>query len=138
MTKEKLLNELTNRTWVGLRPSTLHGTGVFALCDIPKGCRSMFSEDPGEWIKLSFNEVEQLPEHSRSLIETYCLYDEDHYYVPADGFKKPDLIFYLNHSSTPNIVSIEDGRYFEATRDIAAGEELLVNYYGIADVEGYD
>lgn len=138
MTKEKLLDELANRTWVGLKPSPLHGIGVFALRDIPKGCRSMFSDDPEEWVMLTFDEVEALPEYSRTLVETHCLYDEDHYYVPAYGFKKPDMSFYLNHSSTPNIVSVNDGQYFEATQDIPAGEELLVNYYGIVHVEGYD
>lgn len=138
MKKEYLLEDLASRTWVTLKPSPLHGIGVFAIYDIPKGCRSLFSREEGEWIKLSFDEVENLPLHSRSLVETYCLYDEHHYYVPRDGFKKMDLVFYLNHSSAPNIVSINDGEYFEATRDIMAGEELLVNYNGLVDVEGYD
>ena len=35
---------------------------------------------------------------------------------------------FLNHSETPNVLSIDDGTYFEATRDISAGEELLVDY----------
>lgn len=138
MNKEELLEEFAKHTWAGLRPSALHGIGVFALCDIPQGVRSLFSANTGEWIKLSFAEVEDLPEHSRSIIETHCLYDEEHYYVPGEGFKKPDMSFYLNHSSTPNIISVNDGDYFETIRDIAAGEELLVNYTSIVDVEGYE
>jgi SET domain-containing protein len=44
-----------------------------------------------------------------------------------------DLVIYLNHSDTPNVISVNDGEYFEAIRDIAAGEELLVDYGTIVD-----
>jgi SET domain-containing protein len=138
MKKEQLLEELVNHTRVALRPSPIHGIGVYAIDDIPKGCRSLFSHEHGKWVKLSFTEVEKLPEHSKSLVETYCLYDEDHYYVPEQGFKVMDLVFYLNHSSSPNLISVNDGEYFETTREITTGEELLVNYKEITNVEEYD
>ena len=44
MNKEELLKELSVNTWVMIRPSPIEGIGVFALQDIPKGCRSMFSK----------------------------------------------------------------------------------------------
>lgn len=122
-----------------LKPSPLHGIGVFALCDIPKGCRTIFSKGACEWVKLSFTEVEQLPAHSRNLVETYCLYDEAHYFVPEHGFKLMDMSLYLNHSSDPNIISVNEGEHFEAIRDIKEGEELLVHYGTIADgLDSYD
>jgi len=133
MTKIELLNELQKETYAALKPSPVHGIGVFAIRDIPKGCRNIFSKAVGEWIKLSFAEVEQLPAHSRNLIETYCLYDKTHYFVPDYGFKLMDLVLYLNHSAEPNIISINDGEQFEALRDIKEGEELLVNYGMIAE-----
>lgn len=133
MTKEALLSELQHDTKIALRPSPVHGIGVFAICDIPKGCRTIFSRGVGGWVRLSFAEVEQLPPHSRSLVETYCLYDDTHYFVPDYGFKVMDLALYLNHSDTPNIISVNEGEYFEALRDIRAGEELLVNYGTIAE-----
>ena len=133
MTKEELLKELQQETYVALKPSPVHGIGVFAIRDIPKGCRTIFSKAAGEWIKLSFEEVGQLPAHSRNLIETYCLYDETHYFVPDYGLKLMDLVLYLNHSDEPNIASINDGEQFEALRDIREGEELLVNYGTIAE-----
>jgi SET domain-containing protein len=133
MTKEKLLNELSQETYVTLKTSAIHGIGVFAIRDIPKGCRAIFSADVGEWIKLSISDVEKLPEHSRSLIETYCLYDKDHYYVPDYGFKVMDIVNYLNHSSSPNIISVNDGDVFEALTDIPSGTELFLDYTKIAD-----
>lgn len=136
MTREQLLQELKYHTYITIRESDLHGIGVFALCEIPKGCRNIFSRNVGEWIKLSIAEVEDLPAHSRNLVETYCLFDADHYYVPDYGFKVMDLVNYLNHSSTPNVISINDGEEFEAVRDIRKGEELLVDYHYLA--EGLD
>jgi SET domain-containing protein len=136
MTKEDLLNELKNETYVALKVSPIHGIGVFAIRDIPKGCNRFFSKNIGEWIKVSITEVEQLPAHSKELIETYCLYDADNYFIPDYGFKVMDLVNYLNHSKTPNIISVSDGEYFETIRDIKNGEELFVDYGEI--VEGMD
>jgi SET domain-containing protein len=134
MTREQLLLELRQDTYVMLKSSSLNGIGVFAIKDIPKGCRTIFSKDAGEWIKLSFEEVAQLPAPSRKLIETYCLYDDENYFVPDYGFKLVDLVIYLNHSSEPNIISINHGEQFEALRTIKAGEELLLNYHSLAPV----
>ena len=133
MTKEALLKDLQQNTYVMIKPSLLHGIGVFAIRDIPKGTRDLFSQGVGEWIKLTIAEVEALPKHSRDLVENHCLFDEDHYFVPDYGFKLVDLVVYLNHSDTPNVISFNEGEYFEATRDIAAGEELLVDYGTIVD-----
>jgi SET domain-containing protein len=137
MTKEELLQELSGNTWVMLRPSPIEGIGVFALRNIPKGCRDMFSkpDDASEWITISKNEIEALPAHAQFLVGNYCLYDEEHYFVPAQGFKKIDLSLFLNHSDKPNIISVDDGDYFETNRDIKEGEELVIDYGGIVDGE---
>ncbi len=135
MTKETLLKELMHDTCVMIKASPLHGIGVFAIRNIPKGTRNIFSQGVGEWIKLTIAEVEALPKHSKDLVENHCLFDEDFYYVPDYGFKLVDLVIYLNHSDTPNVVSINEGEYFEAITDIKAGEELLVDYGTIVDSE---
>ena len=119
-----------------IRPSAIEGIGVFAIRDIPKCCRTMFSKpipNKDEWIVISKTEIEQLPQHSKDLIENYCLYDEENYFVPEYGFKKMDLVNFLNHSDTPNIISINEGEYFEAIRDITKGEELLIDYGEIVE-----
>lgn len=138
MTKEELMKELSGETYAMLKPSPVHGIGVFAMQLIPKGCRTIFSNNIGQWVRLPITEVEQLPSHSRNLVETYCLYDDEHYYVPDYGFKVMDMVNYLNHSSTPNIMSVNHGEYFEALTDIPAGAELLINYGEIVNTEEYD
>jgi SET domain-containing protein len=132
MTKTELLAELSLHTYVTLRPSTIAGIGVFALVDIPKGQRGLFSKDTSEWIKITKEEIAALPEHSRFLVENFCLFDEENYYVPEYGFKMMDLVVYLNHADEPNIMSINEGEDFETLRDIKAGEELFVDYGEIA------
>lgn len=137
MTKEELLNQLAADTWVMIKPSPIEGIGVFAVQDIPKGCRTMFSRssEDEKWIPVSKKELEKLPAHSKALIENYCLYDEENYFVPDYGFKKMDLVNFLNHSGTPNIISINEGEFFEAIRDIPKGEELVIDYGEIVDGE---
>lgn len=135
MNKEALLKELANATYVMIKPSPLHGIGVFAIRDIPKGTKNIFSKGVGDWIKVSKEEVDALPQHSKDLVENHCLFDEDHYFIPDYGFKLVDLVIYLNHSETPNVISLNEGEEFEAIRDIANGEELLVDYGTIVECD---
>lgn len=135
MTKAELLAELNHHTYVMIKPSPLHGIGVFAIRDIPKGTRNIFSNGIGEWIKVSKEEVNALPQHAKDLIENHCLFDEGNYFIPDYGFKLVDLVIYLNHSDTPNVISINDGEQFEAIVDIKCGEELLVDYGTIVESE---
>lgn len=131
MNKAALLAELATNTYVMIKPSPIEGIGVFAIRDIPKGCRSIFSNPENkqeEWLKITRAEIDLLPAHSKKLIETYCLYDDENYFVPEYGLKKMDLVNFLNHANTPNIISINDGEFFEAIRDITTDEELLVDY----------
>ena len=130
MNKADLLRELNNHTYVMLQPSPISGIGVFALQNIPVGCSEMFSKPNvnDEWITLSKNEVDELPSHAKFLVGNYCLYDDENYFLPAEGFKKIDLSLFINHSITPNIISINDGDYFEAIKNIEIGEELVLDY----------
>lgn len=131
MNKADLLRELNNHTYVMLQPSPISGVGVFALQNIPVGCREIFSKPNinDEWITLSKNEVDKLPSHAKFLVGNYCLYDDDeNYFLPAEGFKKIDLSLFINHSITPNIISINDGDYFEVIKNIEIGEELVLDY----------
>ena len=130
MNKTELLAELNTNTFVMLKPSALEGVGVFAIREIPKGCKEMFGKPDAEdqWITLSKKEVEALPTPAQFMIGNYCLYDQDNYFVPAHGFKKMDLALFLNHSDTPNIISINGGDYFVAIREIKVNEELVIDY----------
>lgn len=131
--RERLLQDLRQHTFAILKPSPLHGIGVFAVAPIKKGERNIFSNSDTEWIEVSKEEVDELPKPSRDLIENHCLFNDTHYYIPEYGFKIFDLAVFLNHADNPNLVSINDGEFFEAVRDIEVGEELLIDYGAIVD-----
>ena len=133
MNKNALMNELLHNTFVMLKPSPVQGIGVFAITDIGKGQRAIFSNDKSEWIKIPKTEIASLPQHSKAIVENFCLYDEENYFVPEYGFKMVDLVIFLNHDDDPNIASINDGEDFEALRDIKAGEELFIDYGQIVE-----
>lgn len=133
MTKTELINELMHHTFVMLKPSPVQGIGVFAITNIKKGQRRIFSDDKSEWISISKKEVNTLPAHSKAIIENYCLYDEENYFVPEYGFKMADLVIFLNHDDNPNVASINDGEDFIALRDIDEGEELFIDYGQIVE-----
>ncbi|MES2849805.1 MAG: SET domain-containing protein [Bacteroidota bacterium] len=133
MTKEELLNELSTNTWVMIKPSGTHGIGVFAVRDIPAGCKELFSKEMGEWTTVPRKETDALPIHAKDIVENYCLYDDENYFIPAKGFKVLDLSLFLNHADKPNIISVNDGAYFETIKEIKKGEELFVDYGEIVD-----
>jgi len=135
MSREELLKDITTDHYVMIKPSGIHGIGVFAVTPIPKGCRDMFSKSDTGWVKFTFEEINNLPEHTRNMVENFCLYDDTHYFLPAEGFKKMDISLYLNHSDNPNLQSINDGESFEAIRDIVPGEELFLDYGTIVEWE---
>jgi len=137
MTREELLKELSEKTFITRKPSPLPGNGVFTPAENTKGCKTLFSRNVGEWIRVPIADIDQLPDQTRNMVETYCLYDETHYYLPDYGFKVMDMVNYLNHSSSPNVISVNDGEYFESIRDIVEGEELLVNYGEIVNTNEY-
>lgn len=118
-----------------IKPSSTHGIGVFAVRDIPQGCREMFSKAMGEWATIPRNDIDALPQHAKDIVENYCLYDAENYFVPAGGFKVMDLSLFLNHSDNPNIISVNDGEYFETIREVKKGEELFVDYGEIVEGE---
>lgn len=136
MPLDALLRDLRHHTWVALRPSPVAGIGVFALRDIPAGTRDLFSPPRGDgdgFVPVPRADVDALPEHARHLVETYCLFDADTYWVPEEGFKRMDLSLFLNHADEPNVASVEEGAWFVALRDIRAGEELFVDYGELVD-----
>lgn len=108
-----------------LKPSRIHGVGVFAITDIPRGSYVFHKDDEKMvWIEKGF--IENLPKEVRKLYDDFCVIRNDIYGCP-ESFDKLTPSWYLNHSDNPNVYADEDYRFI-AMRDIKAGEELTVNY----------
>ncbi|MGO8867434.1 MAG: SET domain-containing protein [Alphaproteobacteria bacterium] len=117
---------------VELRPSAVHGIGVFAREAVRRGA-VVWQFDPGvdnrhpaSWLGLQ-------PEHVRRFVDVYGVLSLDKTQLSIPG----DQTLFINHSSTPNLVPrdevvVNGDGVVAAARDIEIGEELTVDYAEIA------
>ena len=116
-----------NGVYVRLKPSKLdkNGVGVFAIKRIPKGTR-IFADENEElcWIPKS-----SLPKQGpmRELYDAFAVIEADDRYGCPTSFNRLTPAWFLNESKTPNTKS-DENYDFHSLRDIAAGEELTVDY----------
>lgn len=113
------------RVFTRLKPSLIHGVGVIAIADIPKGTY-VFEPDDAPTIKVPSEVVRRLPTNLRHLYNDFCPLTDGYYECPA-SFNQMTLSWYLNHSSDPNVAA-DDSLKFYAIRDIREGEELTADY----------
>jgi hypothetical protein len=106
-----------------VRGSGIHGSGVFAIADIPKGTRLI--EYLGERITGEQMDARYAGDTSPHTF-VFSLADGSFLDATKDGNEAR----FINHSCKPNCESIEDeGRiYIDSTRAIRAGQELSFDY----------
>jgi len=130
------MGELDDTVYATLKPSPIHGIGVFAIRDIPKGQRytNHHLYDPFEAKATLFNksDLDKCSPEIRSLILDHILFEKDMpnlFYSPNQHVA---LQSYMNHSDTPNTNG------FKTTQDIKKGEELTENYNTVSNGELHD
>lgn len=108
-----------------VRRSKIHGRGVFALTDIPKGTRLM--EYTGERITHREADRRYAAEHEHSPHTMLFSVDEK---IVIDATHQGNSARFINHSCAPNCEAIaEEGRIFiDTIRRIPAGGELTYDY----------
>jgi SET domain-containing protein len=119
-----------------LRPSKIHGVGVFAVRNIPKGT-NIFSDDRSEMVWIQRSDVEGKSGEIKKLYDDFCVVKSDKYGCPK-GFNNLTVSWYINEPAAgqkPNVVC-SDEYDFVAARDIQAGEELTVDYSTYSDKLG--
>jgi SET domain-containing protein len=109
-----------------LQPSTIHGLGVFAEHAIPAGTE-MWRFTPGFDLEKTAEELAQLPVHLQDWYKHFGYLDFHHgkYILSCDDAR------FINHSDDPNMVPNYDKHAYGigvAGRDIAAGEEITIDY----------
>ena len=120
-------------TRLGVSP--VHGVGVFAIRDIPAGS-NVFPNDRREISWVDATVVEALPEGSpeRRLYHDFGIRQGDRIGCPPSF----DLLvtgWYLNQPGPAQQANVgaDDAFDMRALCDIAAGEELTVDYAGFSD-----
>lgn len=127
--KKQLLESLS-RTYCRLAV-TKHGVGVVAIRPIPKGTDPFQNCDPfGSVVRVPEAELEacDAPSEAKQLIRDFCALQDGVYHIPSYGIDAIDKSYYLNHSTNPNMETLDQGETFVAARDIKKGEELTANY----------
>lgn len=117
-----------------IQPSKIHGVGVFAIRNIPRGTK-LFEEDDSEltWKTKSELSLNELPENLRQLYDQFCLIKaKGEEYGCPESFNRMTVAWYLNHSKKPN-VGCDKEYSFYALRDIKTGEELRADYHTYND-----
>src|SRR5712671_4212872 len=92
MTKRSLphLNVYTR-----LKPSAIHGVGVFAIRNIPKGTRLFDGNEEITWIDE--RQIAHLPQTLRKMYEDFCIIKDGRYGCPIN-FNSLTIGWYLNDS----------------------------------------
>ncbi len=115
---------------IQVRRSGVHGKGVFALVDIPRGERII--EYTGELI--SWDEAQRRHPHDpQDPNHTFYFHIDDQHVI--DALYGGNASRWINHSCAPNCEADEDeGRIFiKSRRKIRAGEELNYDYGLVID-----
>lgn len=128
------IDDLIHHVYCRIQPSKVHGVGVFAIRDIPKGT-SIFagikdhSHEPEISVpaELIFQNNAVAP-GVKQIIRDFMTVHDGRVDMLTNGLNEINISFYLNHSETPN-VETGDGETFIAQRDIKTGEELFSDYH---------
>lgn len=111
-----------------IKPSPLHGVGVFAIRDIPKGAELFIIQR--EVATIPKADVDALPAGVADLVKDFgCEVSGDVHLYRMD-LNRPSLALFINHSEQPNCEFVSDGveDWTETLRDIKSGEELFRDY----------
>ena len=107
-----------------LKPSAIQGVGVFTTHDIPKGTK-VFSDIKYRWYKLESIPVE---------LRKYCHFVKEDEVLGPERFDRMEAEWFLNHSNDPNVAEIA-ADFWVAVKDIKTGEELLMDYNQLNELE---
>lgn len=123
--------DLIGRVFCRIQASPIHGVGVFAIRQIPKGINPMRERRVFEFEAIPVSDIRDdptLPGALKKLVIDMCPENDGHYDIPPFSLNEIGVSYYLNHSDTPNMECDEESGDFFSLRDIEIGEELTVDY----------
>jgi SET domain-containing protein len=126
------------KAYVRLGLSDVHGIGVFAIKPIPEGT-ALFADDPApiRWVAIEELEQAGLSPAERRLYEDFGIRQNGRIGCPP-SFDNLTPAWYLNEPPAgvaANVRSDADFAFF-TSRDIAEGEELLIDYASFSEPPG--
>jgi len=120
-----------DKTYTRLMLSPIHGVGVFAIRDIPKGT-NIFADDHSKMVWIDKQRLKDLDPEMKRLYEDFAVRKGQKYGCP-DSFNNLTPAWYLNESKEhPNVQCTSDYEFL-TLQDIKKGEELTVDYSTYSD-----
>ena len=139
MTKEEIIKDFENNIYCRIQPSAIHGVGVFAIRNIPKGTNPFITYTNIETIAIPEKEIienKNIPDTVKKMIKDFYVIQNGNFYCDARSLNEINITYFLNHSDTPNldVNEIDEESVFTANKDISIGEELTSNYSKYSDL----
>ena len=131
LSKQDQITELNSEVKCVLRPSPIHGIGVFALRHIPKGQRCYITPNViPRFYNIPYASLNGLlPEIKEIILQRWASV------VNHSLFQSPNsdahLLMFVNHSYEPNYDVVSD----TALKDVREGEEVTENYCAMKNAE---
>jgi hypothetical protein len=123
MRRPELLRKVLANCYCRLETSPIHGIGVFAVRDIPRGTNPFETllkyARPG-YVRITDDELDALPPKLSCVIKALYVPTEGKVYLPTSGTNVVYLVSYLNHSVKPNLRT-KDGFNFFTRKKVQAG-----------------
>ena len=138
ITQIEIIEDLIHNIYCRIKPSKIHGIGVFAIRNIPKNTNPFVKLNPEDEGGVEIDEKIILESKSihpevKQLVKDFYTVRDGKIEFPARGLNELDISYFMNTSMKPNVGSADDGVSFYTLRDIVVGEELLINYEDITD-----
>ncbi|MBI2617435.1 SET domain-containing protein-lysine N-methyltransferase [Candidatus Gottesmanbacteria bacterium] len=127
MKKADLIANLRNDVYCRMKPSPIHGVGVFAIRTIPKGI-NIFKGSQESFYDFTKKELQKISKPVQKLIYDFCCIEKGKVFIPKAGLNSIDISFFVNHSNKPNVRFDEEQGSFITLRKISSNEELVVDY----------
>jgi len=138
MTKEDIIKDLENNVYCRIQRSDIHGVGVFAIKEIPRGTNPFVTYTNVEIIPVPEKEImgnRNIPDTVKDMIKAFYVVQDGMVYCDARSLNEINVTYFLNHSKTPNldVEEIDEESRFTTNRNISIGEELTSNYSDYSD-----
>lgn len=145
---KRFFDHLQKNVYCELRPSTVHGVGVFAARPIPAGTDPFQRMDKRKSLKrfdMSAQQLTNLPSATLNTVRRFFIGeqrndDDEVLTYPICDPNAIDMSFYLNHADGENAnvcfgeCKVHQNCAYDhlyVTRDIACDEELFLDYHSV-------
>jgi len=125
--KQTILEHLKNNIYCRLKPSKIHGVGVFAIRNIPKNTNPFKEFGRNVQVLIPKSELNGIDENIKKLLSDFMVNSEDKQMILLSSTFQSHYKYYLNTGINPNVTYLTNNTY-KTVKDVNVGEELIMNY----------